>query len=417
MNKNEKPIILILCTAESLSHAYEIQTQLEYECICIIWNQGVFTPGSTTINALIDKMEKVDFTICIWSGDDTIVARGDEYAAPRDNLLLETGMSISKVGLDRTFVVFDKSKNVKIPTDLQGVTLIGYNAQKGMDITHILATSCNVIRRRVEELGKFCNETSCLKDEILILKSQLEKATKSIKGKRLFQYKGYYPIKLDENNFPSIDETIYKAAMTFFLEDKNHDELAVMDLLYLRENNLAIDGDFLTDEDHLLYEQLIIKYEISPQKFKEENDNLLKSHIRIVNDIGETFKNTYSEFLLHNVRNPIHSIIVAKNTEKISGRKIGDPSTRFVYQYVKNQGKSLMEAMEDGSKICYYKKFGKDKYVKATTTPIFDDKYGLIAILCVNVDIDAITHLDSIQKAEFFDAYIKNSGHTPPFEK
>lgn len=123
------------------------------------------------------------------------------------------------------------------------------------------------------------------------------------------------------------------------------------------------------------------------------------------------------EFVLHNVRNPIRSIIALRNTEELSKRKKFDPSTRFVVQFVKDQGRKFNTGIIEGSKIAYPKQFNKTKRVKATTIPIKHPKYGLIAILCVNIDMEQIESYTQEQKEILIRNYIKTSGETPDYEK
>lgn len=60
----------------------------------------------------------------------------------------------------------------------------------------------------------------------------------------------------------------------------------------------------------------------------------------------------------------------------------------------------------------------RTKQVKATTTtPLYHPKYGLIGILCVNIDIDSVSQLDDKGRERFFENYVKNTGYTPRFEK
>ena len=122
-----------------------------------------------------------------------------------------------------------------------------------------------------------------------------------------------------------------------------------MDLVYLREDNL-VDGDILKDEDISLYESLVERYNLLDfiANRREEDDDIFSNFVKVVNDLGDTLKDVYFEVLLHNVRNPIRSIIAVRNSEKVSGRKLFDPSTRFVVQYVKNQGRELIRAMQGG---------------------------------------------------------------------
>ena len=409
------PRIFIGSSSESLMIANTVQQLLSNEYDVKIWNQVTTTPGKQHLDSLLTELKKSHFAIFIYNDDDFIFSRNKEGYGPRDNIVLEIGMAMGILGVEKTFIVYDTTKQPKIPTDLMGVSLASYRLQVDGDLSASLGTSCTKIRNAVRRWSDFRNQEEILTGEIKRLKLQIKHA--EIPGKRLFTYKDYYPIKLDHEHKPSINPKIYVKALRLFLSEEVNDRLAAMDLIYLRENNLAHIEDFLSTDELKLYHQLLVKYEIDADSFSNKNDISLKNYIRIINNLGDTFKGVNAEFLLHNVRNPIRSIVAARNTEKISGRKIGDPSTRFVYQYVVHQGKTLLQSMEDGSKVAYLKQFKKNKQVKATTIPIHDDKYGLIGIICINIDIDAINNQDSLRQLEFFESYIKNSGYTPLFER
>jgi len=240
-----------------------------------------------------------------------------------------------------------------------------------------------------------------------------------ITGKRLFEYKGYYPVDIaTRSNLPSLNPEIFLKALNFFLEKAN-DRLAAMDLVYLREDNRRHLGDVLRPEGVHAYEQLIAKYDLShfQATYSRETRRLFRNVERIVDDLGDTLRGVYFEIILHDVRNPLRSIIAVKNSNEVSKRRINDPSTRFVVQYVKNQGKDLIDAMESGSKVAYPKQFTKERQLKATTTPLFDDRYGLIGILCFNIDVCAIQALDATGIQQFIRSYIKTEGVTPQFER
>lgn len=241
-----------------------------------------------------------------------------------------------------------------------------------------------------------------------------------IEGRRLFEYKGYYPVDVAPGtNLPSLNSETYVRAVRYFLEKDIYDRLAAMDLVYLREDNRRHLGDVLPPEASPLYDRLVRKYRLSDfrARYSQETRRLFRNVKKIVNDLGDTLRGIHFEILLHDVRNPLRSIIAARNASEVSGRRLHDPSTRFVVQYVRHQGKHLIEAMESGSKVAYPKQFLQTKKVKATTTPLYDERYGLIGILCFNIDVEAITKLDADGRAVFFENYTKTEGETPPFEK
>ncbi|HEX8250523.1 MAG TPA: TIR domain-containing protein [Pyrinomonadaceae bacterium] len=401
-----KPKVFIGSSSEKLDVANNLQILLEKGgCEVKAWKQGVFGLSDVTINTLLEKKDFFDFAVFVFAGDEKISSRGKNLSTPRDNVLLETGLFMGAIGRERTYIIRDADVKIKIPSDLDGMTLGFYKIRSDGNLQSSLDTVAKNILDEIDELG---------------VREKPENTTKEYRGKRLFQYEGYYPIDIEEGtNLPNLNAAKFVRAMEYFLKDENKDYLAITDLIYLREDNLNHIGDILkTKKAKSLYREIIRKYKL--ENFVDnfyEQEKIFENYVRLVEDIGDTLEDVYLEILLHNVRNPLRSIIALRNTEKISGRKKFDPSTRFVVQFVKNQGKMLMQAMNSGSKISYYKQFNKIKKVKATTTPLYHEKYGLIAILCINIDIDAIESLKPKEKNEFFKNYIKNSGHTPEFEK
>lgn len=239
-----------------------------------------------------------------------------------------------------------------------------------------------------------------------------------VEGKRLFQHSGFYPIVLSEENIPSLSQSIFEKAIKRFLKDKHYDRLAAMDLVYLREDNFPDKKDILSDEGLRQYNKLVKKYDLHKyiESFREENERIFSNFKRLVNNIGDTLSNVHMELVLHNARNPIRSVVALRNTRGISNRKMFDPSTRFVVQYVENQGRQLIKAMEGGSKVGYLKHLGPGRQVKATTIPLYDERYGLVGILCLNIDIESVNSLDAKGRDEFFKNYLKITGPPPEFE-
>lgn len=67
-----------------------------------------------------------DFAVLLMTADDTTASRGRRKASPRDNVVFELGLFMGALGRDRTFVVSPKGVDLKLPTDLLGVTNVMY---------------------------------------------------------------------------------------------------------------------------------------------------------------------------------------------------------------------------------------------------------------------------------------------------
>lgn len=95
----------------------------------IRWNQSpsVFEAGKFTLENLEEMItkEKIDASIFIYSSDDKTWYRGKKVGKPRDNVIFEHGLFSGKLGRRRSIII--KCGNVKLPTDLAGVTYIDFS--------------------------------------------------------------------------------------------------------------------------------------------------------------------------------------------------------------------------------------------------------------------------------------------------
>lgn len=94
------------------------------------WNQSpsIFEAGKFTLENLEEMItrENIDASIFIYSSDDKIWYRGKQAGKPRDNVVFEHGLFSGKLGRLKSIII--KCGNVRIPTDLQGVTYIDFSA-------------------------------------------------------------------------------------------------------------------------------------------------------------------------------------------------------------------------------------------------------------------------------------------------
>lgn len=83
---------------------------------------GMFSPGITVLERLIEISQSVDAAIFVFSDDDKTWYRGEEIDQPRDNILIEYGMFTGRLGPRRAIICV--KGRPRIATDIQGITCI-----------------------------------------------------------------------------------------------------------------------------------------------------------------------------------------------------------------------------------------------------------------------------------------------------
>lgn len=145
-----KSRIFIGSSKEGREIARAIQYQLREDAECAIWDEGVFGLGLGTMEALVHSLHTFQFAIFVLSQDDLTTSRDITQPSPRDNVLLEIGLFIGRIGRTRTFITFDKSRPVKLPSDLAGVTLATYDDPVNYDYISALGPACTRIRNEIK---------------------------------------------------------------------------------------------------------------------------------------------------------------------------------------------------------------------------------------------------------------------------
>lgn len=99
---------------------------------------------------------------------------------------------------------------------------------------------------------------------------------------------------------------------------------------------------------------------------------------------------------------PIKSVVAIQNT--IFGRQLGGPNTNFGIQLIKDYSAVNLR----GSSYISYPLTAKDgRAVKSSTVPLFDERYGLIGFICINIDISKLRSGDRAAVNSFIQALIK----------
>lgn len=151
---NEKPMVFIGSSGEMLTTASQISEGIRSQDITVKdWTEGIFEASSTTIESLMDLVKSYDFGVIVFGPDDIVQSRGSEKVAPRDNVIFELGLLMGGFGRERTFIVKPKGLDIKIPSDLLGVTCLEIDELKTEGAEKSIASICDYLRGRITEKG------------------------------------------------------------------------------------------------------------------------------------------------------------------------------------------------------------------------------------------------------------------------
>lgn len=146
--------VFIVSSTEALDIAREVQSNFAHDNFSVvIWTDGVFKASRYPIESLEKAVSDSDFAIAIAQPDDLTAARGDVKSVPRDNVVFELGIFIGCLGRRRALLLEPRGEEVQLPSDLSGLTTIGYRHGTPDDLPSLLGPACNQIRKIIKELG------------------------------------------------------------------------------------------------------------------------------------------------------------------------------------------------------------------------------------------------------------------------
>ena len=151
---HSEPIVFIGSSKEALRPAEAIHKYFSKKPVVPqLWTDGVFQASQTAIEDLYAAAKNADFAVIVLSPDDVCISRGKKKPSPRDNTVFELGLFTGAIGRDRTFVLTPINIDIKIPTDLLGVTCIQYKRSGKGTIAHRLQPVFNKLWGVINELG------------------------------------------------------------------------------------------------------------------------------------------------------------------------------------------------------------------------------------------------------------------------
>jgi CRP/FNR family cyclic AMP-dependent transcriptional regulator len=151
---NSQPHVFIGSSVEALPIAREIQNGLSHDPFIVrLWTDGVFRASRDSVDSLVASVKKADFAVLVLTADDTLISREVEHQAPRDNCIFELGLFMGALGRDRTFIVKPRGVDMKLPTDLLGITPIEFAPGAVETIGARIGPVSSAIRNLVNALG------------------------------------------------------------------------------------------------------------------------------------------------------------------------------------------------------------------------------------------------------------------------
>jgi CRP/FNR family cyclic AMP-dependent transcriptional regulator len=150
----DKTRVFIISSAESLPIAREVESAFEYDGFeTKLWNEGVFKISNYTIQSLENEVDRSDFCIAIAHPEDSTVSRGTEWPTARDNVIFELGLFMGRLGRERAILMESRDDKVRLPSDLAGLTTVGYRYVPGAEATSFMGPACNAVRKHILTLG------------------------------------------------------------------------------------------------------------------------------------------------------------------------------------------------------------------------------------------------------------------------
>ena len=151
---NARPVVFVGCAAESLAIARALQLGLRHDDMVVkVWTDQVFGASKYPVESLEEQLALSDFAVLIAMPTDIVASRGTESGAPRDNVVFELGLFMGRLGRKRTLIVQERGAELKIPSDLLGLTPAEYITRDPVDLDTSIAPICEEIRRWVKREG------------------------------------------------------------------------------------------------------------------------------------------------------------------------------------------------------------------------------------------------------------------------
>ena len=151
---NPRPVLFVGSSTESLPVARAIRSNFDHDDFVVkLWTDRVFGASQFVITELENLVQEADFAVLVLGADDEVISRNEKSDAPRDNVVFELGLFIGALSHERTFMVIPRGCDIKVPTDLLGLSSLRYKSDDSNDLISVLGPLCDELRDIINKIG------------------------------------------------------------------------------------------------------------------------------------------------------------------------------------------------------------------------------------------------------------------------
>ena len=149
-----RPRIFVGSSREAIEICRAVQSELADEFDVRVWDQDVFRLSYSALDALLEMLDSSDAGVFVLRPDDLTLSRGSSDSTVRDNVIFELGMFIGRLGRDRTFMLAPHKSDLRLPSDLGGITTASYDTARAVGVQKRAAVgpACTQIREHLRQL-------------------------------------------------------------------------------------------------------------------------------------------------------------------------------------------------------------------------------------------------------------------------
>jgi CRP/FNR family cyclic AMP-dependent transcriptional regulator len=154
--RNPRPVVFIGSSSESIKVLRALQNEFSHDQDFLVrpWTvPGVFGASNFPIEDLERQVITSDFAVLVLGPDDIVTSRGVSADAPRDNVVFELGLFMGALTRRRTYLVVPRGVNLKIPSDLLGLTPMDYATGEPDTLAERIGPVANRLREIILEKG------------------------------------------------------------------------------------------------------------------------------------------------------------------------------------------------------------------------------------------------------------------------